>query len=291
VERFNAEMRRSFTENACDRYSRELERFLGTLPAGIAADDVTAGHCRAFLDSFAARGCKPSTIALEHTILSSLFKWLALEDCIDVSPMAKVRRIKVPPLADREVVTISTEDVARMLNAAETWPERLCLGVFAFTGARRHAAAMLRWRDVDLQRGTFTLHEKGRKAIVKPIPHELRALLDAYLLTHTPTSDEWVIPNKRPLRGGGERSDRIAYNLVKDVAKRAGVTSHCHSIRAAFAVRFLEENPGRAEALQALMGHSSVATTYGYLRRYDRAEAMESVRSMSFTKPEPGEAA
>jgi site-specific recombinase XerD len=43
-----------------------------------------------------------------------------------------------------------------------------------------------------------------------------------------------------------------------------------HSLRAAFAVRFLESHPGEVEALQRLMGHSKTEPTQIYLRRLDR---------------------
>jgi integrase len=229
---------------------------------------------------------EPSTIALENTILKGFFAWCVLEEIVAVNQMDRVKRPKVAPLADRKVTTISSDEVKRMLEAAETWPEKLCLGVLAFTGARRNAASELRWRDVDFDRGVFTLTEKGHKTITKPIPNELRALLDLYLLTHTPKPADFVIPN-RVYTGKPTRSNKIIWILVKEVARRAGVKSHVHAIRAAFAVRYLESNPGRAEALQQLMGHSNIATTYGYLRRYDRDQAMESVRGLSY---EDGEA-
>lgn len=280
IRRYDGEMRRlGFTMNTRVRYGRELQRF-GEFIHPTKMEAATTDQCRDFLDEFA--DCKPATVALENTILRGFFEWLVDDEVIDRNPMQRVRRPKVPPLADREVVTITTHDVEAMLAACETWPEKLCIGVLAYTGARRNAAANLRWRDVDLRRGVVTLHEKGQKAITKPLADQLLALLWTYDLAHRPSPDDWVIPNRRPT-GRDKRSNRIVYHLVKQVAARAGVKSHCHAVRAAFAVRYLETHPGQAEHLQALMGHSNIATTFGYLRRLDRERAMETVRGLSFT--------
>ena len=72
---------------------------------------------------------------------------------------------------------------------------------------------------------------------------------------------------------------------VRRVADRAGVQSHVHAIRAAFAVHYLESHPGDLEALQALMGHTRSDTTQVYLRKLNRTKAMERVRDLDWGSP------
>jgi hypothetical protein len=55
-----------------------------------------------------------------------------------------------------------------------------------------------------------------------------------------------------------------------------------HSIRAAFAVQFLETHPGELEALQRLMGHSKDRDHQVYLRGFDREGAMRRVKDLSW---------
>lgn len=279
--------RREWSPNTIVRYERELERFADFVGAGTPIAKVDKGHCRGFLDSFTTHS--PNTIQLEWTILNSFWRFLVVDDVVDVNPMDKVRR---PKSVEAKRTRISTADVVRLLAECQTWQETLTLYVLAFTGARRHAVSELRWRDVDMERGTLAFFEKGRKRALKPIADELRGVLEDYLATHSPAPDDFVIPNKRPT-GKATRSDRIVYSTVKDVARRAGVTTHVHSLRAAFAVAFLERNPERLMDLKELMGHSSVATTdKSYLGEYNKQQAMKSVLDLSFAgEAELGESA
>jgi PAS domain-containing protein len=74
------------------------------------------------------------------------------------------------------------------------------------------------------------------------------------------------------------------YTIVKRVASRARVSAHPHSLRAAFAVQFDDQNPREVIALKELLGHSRIETTMVYLRRKDKARAMEQVRGLSWLR-------
>jgi hypothetical protein len=75
--------------------------------------------------------------------------------------------------------------------------------------------------------------------------------------------------------------DKVIWEGVKRVAVRAGVRCHVHALRAAFAVQFDEAHPDQVIALKELMGRR-IETTLVYLRRKDKAKAMESVRDLSW---------
>jgi Phage integrase family len=72
----------------------------------------------------------------------------------------------------------------------------------------------------------------------------------------------------------------MIWRLVKRVAARVGITAHVHALRAAFAAYYLSLHPGDVEALKELLGHRSIATTQVYLRKFDKATAMERVRDL-----------
>ena len=135
--------------------------------------------------------------------------------------------------------------------------------------------------------GLVRFREKGGKVIVKPLPDELRAIyLEAEEAGIWLSSRDYVIPNRRPARGK-ERSPKVVYSIVKRIAARARVDAHPHSLRAAFAVQFDEQKPQHVIALKELLGHARLETTMVYLRRKDKAKAMEVVRDLSWAALRP----
>jgi integrase len=185
---------------------------------------------------------------------------------------------------DLDVVTVSSEDVLKLLDACADWQEFLCVTTAVYLGARRAALARVRRGDVDLVRGTIRFLEKGGKVATKPLPDEyLAILLAAEWDGLWSGADDYLIPNRRPASVRRvERSDKVIWEGVKRVATRAGVRCHVHALRAAFAVQFDEAHPDQVIALKELMGHRRIETTLVYLRRKDKAKAMESVRDLSW---------
>lgn len=246
-------------------------------------DEIERSDCTGFLDRWA--DSSPSTLALNTSILAGFFTFLVDITLLDRSPMANVRRPPRKRPEDLDVVTVSDSDVERMFVAAAEWDEVLCLALIGYLGPRRHAVSTLRRRDVDLERGLARFREKGGKIITKPVPDELSEILRAAEAEGVWISpDDYLVPNRRRQYRSGERSDKVVYRIVKDVAARARVHAHPHAIRAAFAVRFATQKPDRLVALKELMGHSRIETTMVYLRRQDKAREMEAVRDLTWSR-------
>lgn len=277
--------RRGFTRTTIASYARTYDQLADRLPQDLDVSKITTDDIRRFLNSknHLARGTRAGIEA--H--LGSLFSWLLREGKIARDPMAPIARTRRLPSEDLDVVTVSTEEVRRMLSAAQGWTERLCLGVLVYTGCRRHAAAMLRLTDYDQLHKRLRFREKGGKTIWKPVPDELDNLILAAIAAGIYQDSDYLIPNEgvRPRSRKHKRDDRFIWRTVKNVAKRVGVTAHTHSLRAAFAVFYLETHQRDTLALQELMGHRSPITTQIYLRKLDKTQEMERVRDLSWGVP------
>jgi integrase/recombinase XerD len=292
--------RRSCTEATRIKYTEVLYEFADHMDRiGRPPWETTTNDCRTFLDTYTRsrpplRGktasrppVSASTMGLYISIVRGYFAFLKDEVLIEENPMDPIKRPARKRPEDLPVVTTSSGDVARMFAACVEWDELLALATVCYLGPRRNAVAGLRRGDLDLEKGLARFREKGGKEIVKPIPDELLAIyLEAEQVGLWLSSRDYVIPNRRAPRSK-ERSNKVIYAIVKRLAERARVDAHPHSLRAAFAVQFDEQNPGHATALKELLGHSRIETTMTYLRRKDKAKAMEQVRSLSWSALRP----
>jgi len=229
-------------------------------------------------------GAAPSTLASSVSLVHVFSKFLWRRGFASVDVGRVIERPRKPRPEDLDVLTVGTEDVRRMLEACECWQEFLCLSTAIYLGARRAALARVRLRDVDFGAGTIRFSEKGGKVIVKPLPDEYVEILDAAQEAGVwKRGEDYLIPNRRPGAVKNlERSDKVIWETVKKVAQRVGVEATVHALRAAFAVQFDEANPDQLIALKELMGHTRIETTLVYLRRKNRAKAMEAVRTLSW---------
>jgi site-specific recombinase XerD len=273
--------RRGRSQATRNSYRRLLNDFADVVRDKPPAELELSDYER-FLDRWT--DSSPSTLASGVSLVRSFSRFLyerglASEDV--AYPLQRPRRKRSE---DLDVVTVSSDDVLKLLDACNDWQEFLCVTSAAYLGARRAALARIRRGDVDLARGTIRLLEKGGKVAVKPLADEYPAILLAAERDGLWSGgDDYLIPNRRPASVRRvERSDKVVWETVKRVARRAGVTTHVHALRAAFAVQFDEAHPGELATLKDLMGHNRIETTLVYLRRRNKAKAMESVRDLSW---------
>jgi integrase len=273
--------RRNRSAGTLDEYRRRLN-LLADDVRDAYVHQVTLRDYERFLDRWLYKA--PSTMASAVSLVKGFSEYLWERGYTDVHVAHKLRRPRRARPEDLDVVTVSSADVGRMLASCETWQEWLCLTTALYLGARRRALARVRWRDVDMENGMIRFVEKGPKVIEKPLPNEYAQILTAaHEAGIWKTGDDYLIPNRRP---GAvkrvERSDKVIWETVKSVAARAGVKAHVHALRAAFAVQFDDANPAQVIALKELMGHSRIDQTLVYLRRKNKAKAMEVVRDLSW---------
>ena len=275
--------RRGYSQRTLNTYGRLLDKFADRLPDDTDVTELTVDHIRKYLDSW--KGHAAGTRAHAYSVMSSFCKWLYLNGKVKRNPIDRLERPRRIPAENLDVKTISAADVRALLAAAQGWTEKLAVAIPAYTGARRHAVALLRLKDYDRKRERLRFHEKGGKVIWKPVPAELAQLLEEAIAAGAIVDkDDYLVPPEGPRwEGRQDRDDRVVWRAVKQAADRAGIDAHVHALRAAFAVFYLEQHTGDIEGLKELMGHRSIATTQTYLRRLDRGNAMERVKTLSWT--------
>ena len=261
---------------------------------------VTEDHIRRHLGRW--RNSSPQTKRLGIFAMRSFFRVMVKRGCVLEDPTTGITLPRRPRPWDTPALggSNSSSDVAKIIAACEPVPELLpepvayfqellCVGAAAYSGRRRAALSRARRYDADLDAGYIRFTDKRQKLIEQPIPDDFLAVLRAADAAGVwPSADAYLIPNRRPgTVGANGRGDKVIYETVVKVARRVGLKTAPHALRAAFATEFLESNPGQLETAKELLGHDDVGTTMVYLRRLNRQRAMERVRTLSFA-PHPG---
>ena len=115
------------------------------------------------------------------TLVKTIFRWALSRDLIDASPVEGIAKPNKEASRDR---VLTMDEIARVWTAAGLlgYPTEHWLRVLLLTGQRRSEVAEMRWRDVDLDNGTWTLaadDTKSERAHLVPLSAAVVAILKA----------------------------------------------------------------------------------------------------------------
>ena len=135
------------------------------------------------------------------------------------------------------------------------------MATMLYAGLRCAEATGRRPRDVDLKGYLLHVRGKGDKDRVVPIDLALEPLLLEWRRIRPPG------PRFFTTLDGGELEGRHVRRMVKRRAKKAGIETdvHPHLLRHTCATVWLNERKLSLREVQALLGHSRIATTERYL--------------------------
>lgn len=218
-------------------------------------------------------GYKPATIRTAISSLKAAWRWAVDEGITDANPWAKLRL----PKAESRVEYLSRSEIAALLDAVDSDRDVVAVAVrlALFAGLRVSEVWGLRWRSVDLDRGTLTIKNgyknaptKSRRERVIPMADQLRdALVDWQKRC---PSREMVCPAMT----GEAKAKRLD---IRRLYRKAGFqvpSAPWHVLRHTFASHFLMSG-GSLLTLQRLLGHTSVAITQIYSHLSDEHVAGE----------------
>jgi site-specific recombinase XerD len=193
-------------------------------------------------------------------------------------------QIELAKVEQRSIDVISYEELMRLMDAPnkETNPENRARGhailkLLFSTGLRVSELCSLR-RDLDLNRDEFSIRGKGGKVRVVFLSDEAKKAVKEYLNVRKDMSAALFVSveirkskskNRKDIKEGLTR--RSIERLVKKYATIAGITEKVtpHTIRHCFATDLLS-NGADLRSVQALLGHSNIATTQVYTHVTDK---------------------
>lgn len=279
VEFFTANIRNPNTRQA---YFRACTRFLEWCEGvGLELRELqpvhVAGYIEILLDQYSA-----PTVKQHLSAIGQLFNYLVIGQVMEVNPASGVRSPK-HVVEQGKTPIMDTEQVRALLGTIKgerpiDYRDRALVGTMLYTFARVSAAANLKVKDylVHGAKAYLRLHEKGGKRKEIPVHHELRDLLEQYLVAAGIADDGngYLFRSAGPGRSKkGLLTERpiSRYNilhLVKKYARRAGLSPELcnHSFRGTGITNFLE-NGGDLDDAAYIANHASTRTTKLYDRR------------------------
>lgn len=250
------------------RYLRILRAFAVWLDDDAAVLDIAADLVRRYQGELAAAGRAPRTIRLTLSAIRAFCRWAIRAQLRADDPTLAVVWPKIPKTRPRPLAARVLAQLADVLEAPRTgrgrsawqWQRNVrCITLMLYGGLRLGDACRLDWDHVDLDDGLLYLEQgKGRKDRVVPI----HARLDAVLRRVPPAEQRGPVVGSR---GGAFASEKTLAHIFERWLPQLGVTGvKAHRLRHTCATE-LRRHGADLKAIQAVLGHESLATTELYL--------------------------
>lgn len=252
--------RRNYAESTIRSYIRTVEHFSRHFHR--PPDQLGADHIRQYQAALFTRWKLQSNTVIQKLAALRFFYAQVLKKGWSVAETPYPKKVLHLPQV------LSREEVARLIDAAESSFHRILLMTLYATGARRAEVAHLRVSDIDSRRMIVHIRGgKGRKDRDVMLSPKLLDALRLYWreLRRKPT--EWLFPGNRWHTASYPITTKVLWTACQSAAKRAGLEHkqiHPHTLRHCFATHLLEAGAD-LRTIQMLLGHRDLEETTIYL--------------------------
>ena len=262
-------LEKSLAANTVEAYQQDLQKLLAFLRAeGLNVLDVSTDDLERFSAGLHDIGIHPRSQARILSGVKSFYHFLVLTDRLEADPG---ELLEGPKIGFRLPEVLTVEEIDRIIDAvdmdkAEGQRNRAMLETLYSCGLRVSELCNLHLSDLFFDEGFIRVIGKGDKQRLVPISPRAIKEINYWLIDRChgrikPGNEDYVF-----LARWGNRISRImVFHLVKELAERAGIakTISPHTFRHSFATHLLEGG-ANLRAIQAMLGHESIATTEIY---------------------------
>jgi site-specific recombinase XerD len=264
------------SSHTAENYTLYLERFV-EFTNDIEVDKITSEIVRKYrlwLNRYVNNnGDELSTLTQSYHLIAlrGFLNYLSKRDIHSLSP----EKIELPKTTRRQVTFLRYDEVERLLNQIDVSSEtglrdRAIIELLFSSGLRISELVGLNRDYINTSRREFTVRGKGQKDRPVFISIGASVHIESYLHARTdnlpPLFISYSRNNHNDTSGDYRRlSARSIERIVGRYARLAGITKHVspHTMRHSFATDLLI-NGADLRSVQAMLGHSSIATTQIY---------------------------
>ncbi len=276
-------LEKGLSPNTYEAYMTDLQKLLNYLRvAGIDIKNVTLKDLEQFASGLHDIGIHPRSQARILSGVKSFFHFLVVTDEIEADPSELLEGPKIG-LHLPEVLTL--DEIDQLIGAIdrssyEGQRNRAILETLYSCGLRVSELCNLKLSDLYLDEGFIRVEGKGSKQRLVPISE--RAIKEINLWLHDRRSWRYRPGYEDYLflaRWGNAISRIMVFRMIKNLQETIGLKKNIspHTFRHSFATHLLEGG-ANLRAIQAMLGHESIATTEIYThidRSLLRAEIIE----------------
>ncbi len=263
-------LEKSFSGNTLDAYMRDLDKFLSFLQDDHTdPHDVTLETFHHFSAVIIDLGINPTSLARILAGVHSFYHFMVISGELENDPMELLEFPKKPKRLP-DVLTVEEVDAIESqidLSLPEGQRNKAIIEVLFSCGLRVSELCNLKLSDLYLDEGFIRVMGKGSKQRLVPISHKAVKELQLWFIDRNridilPEYTDYVFVSKRR-----KNISRImVFHFIKELVEKAGIkkTVSPHTLRHSFATALLEGG-ANLRAIQAMLGHESIATTEIYL--------------------------
>ena len=275
---------KGLSDNTREAYLRDVSRFLEYInEKGLSPADVTLETLHEYTLLLTEMGISPRSVLRSHSALRSFFRFLVMDGYLQADP---TELLESPKIGRRlpEVLTLQeVDDLLAAIDMSQPFGQRdrAVIEMLYSCGLRVSELCNLCLSHLYLEDDFLRVTGKGDKQRLVPISPRAKLELE-----------RWFEDRKEILPREGEedfvflshlrrqRLSRITvFHNLKLYARAAGITKTIspHTLRHTFATHLLEGG-ANLRAIQAMLGHESIATTEIYThidRSYLRKQILE----------------
>jgi integrase/recombinase XerD len=267
------QLERSLSKNSIEAYLRDIEKlfqFLELQGVDIQPEKVQQKHVEEFLIWVSELGLNARSQARILSGLKAFYKYLMMEDIIDISP---TELIESPKVGRKLPEVLSIEEINEIINAIDlSKPEgernKAMLETLYSCGLRVTELINLKLSNLLLNEGFVRVVGKGDKERIAPIGSVAVKHINIYVESKRnhmnnidKESEDILFLNRR----GKQLTRVMIFTIIKNLAEKAGIlkTVSPHTFRHSFATH-LVEGGADLRAVQEMLGHESITTTEIY---------------------------